>query len=271
MTKDGKVTKEKIPEHASLSQRDKAWRDWAPAKPISIRDRPSAAVSDAIPDLADDAGAPNSGGDACDVLLPVSNRDHTPIKSEPGFDQVKDEDEATDITVGDKVVVEGRQGTVFWDGRPKFDFFKVRWSDDDTLSKIVPTSEVSLVKSRVRPAKAAASEHMRETSHKDSQDVPPDSRPQGMTLVPELKLQKPERPPTPVRPTYFPPMGSSGSSRSKIHGKVGRPPKTRDTATSEVMVVAARKRAGPSTPSSSGKRPKLAASRSPAAFPKNLD
>lgn len=289
-SQDGTVAKEKLPEHASLSQRDKSWRNWAPAKPISIRDRPSAPASDSAPALvdnasdsapalADNAGTSNDRGDASNVLLPVSNRDNTPIKSEPGLDQVKEEDEATEITVGDLVVVEGRQGIVFWDGRPKYDFVKVRWSDDNNLSKIIPTADVARAKPLDSVARAAASEQSPESPHGDSQDEAPAGRePQGMTLVPELRLEKPKRSrslsPLRQRPMYVPKM-KSGSGKSKHKGKSAKTP---DKASSEA-VAGIRKRAGISTPKraglstpSSGKRPKQASmSKSPAAYPKDLD
>jgi len=307
-SQDGIVTKEKLPEHAKLSQRDKFWRDWAPPKCISIRDRPSAPApalpdnaSDSPPPLADDAGTSNDTGDASNVLLPVSNQDSTPtkIKSEPGLDQVKEEEESTEIAVGDLVVAEGRQGIVFWDGRPKFDFVKVRWSDDNQLSKIIPTGEVTRAKIPKSVARAVATKQPPESPRKDSQDEAEATekarRPKGgMTLVPELKLQERERSPSPYRKRllYVPKMKSK---KDKHKDKSAKSAKIRDKTSSEAM-AGIRKRLGLPTPnlvkrpeaeagvrkrvgrspglstSSSGKKPKKASvSKSPAAYPKDLD
>lgn len=52
---------------------------------------------------------------------------------------------AEDVAVGDIVAINGRRGEVSWNGRPDYNFIKVRWQDGGAESGVVPFSEVMFV------------------------------------------------------------------------------------------------------------------------------
>lgn len=47
------------------------------------------------------------------------------------------------MAAGDEVFVEGRKGTVTWDGRPEHAFATVRWADTGEKSKLIPASKIN--------------------------------------------------------------------------------------------------------------------------------